>query len=303
MWFKNLAAYRLPLDWSVSAAEFEAALERRPLQPCSPLDMQSKGWIAPAAAGRLLHTVNLQHLIALGVEQKLLPASVIRQEADRRAEALEEHQGYPVGRRQRRELRMRVADELRARALTRRRMTRAWIDPVGHWLVVDAASFGKAEELIETLRETLGGLSVRPVDPRHAAHACMAAWLTHGAPGRFAIDQDLELQSADATKATVRYTRHPIDEREVRAHLSVGKRPTRLGLTWSERIAFVLTEQLQVKRLEFLDLTHDRADDGETDAAAQFDADFAVMSGELARLLQELVEALGGETTAQSAAA
>ncbi len=302
MWFKNLAAYRLSPDWSVAAAELEAALERRTLQPCSPVDLLSKGWVAPAASGRLLHTVNLQHLIALGVEQKLLPASVIRQEADRRAVVLAERQGFPVGRRQLRELRMRVGEELRARALTRRRTTRAWIDPAGGWLVVDAASPGKAEELIETLRETLGSLPVRPIDTRHVPHACMAAWLTHGgAPGRFAIDQDLELQSADATKATVRYTRHPIDEREVRAHLSAGKYPTRLGLTWSERISFVMTEKLQVKRIEFLDMTRDSADGNETDAAEQFDVDFAVMTGEFARLLQDLVQALGGETAPQPA--
>lgn len=304
MWFKNLAIYRFHSDWRPAAAELEAALERRPLMPCSPVDLLSKGWVAPAATGRLLHTVNLQHLIALGVEQKLLPASVIRQEADRRAAVLAERQGYPVGRRQLRELRMRVGEELRARALTRRRTTRAWLDPAGGWLVVDAASPGKAEELLETLRETLGSLPVRLVDTRHSAHAGMAAWLTSGgAPGRFAIDQDLELQSADATKATVRYTRHPIDLREVRAHLSAGKYPTRLGLTWSERVSFVLTEKLQVKRVEFLDMTRDSADGGESDAAEQFDVDFAVMAGELARLLADLVQALGGENAAQPAAA
>ena len=73
MWFKNLALYRLPADWNVSAAELEEKLGQRTLQPCSPLEMLSRGWVAPSGTGRLLHTVNQQHLIALGVEQKLLP--------------------------------------------------------------------------------------------------------------------------------------------------------------------------------------------------------------------------------------
>ena len=100
-----------------------------------------------------MHTVGLQHLIALGVNQKLLPASIIRQVTAERAEALAQEQGLPVGRRQMRDLKMRVTEELRAKSLTRRRITRAWIDPTNGWLAVDAAGIAKAEELIETLRD------------------------------------------------------------------------------------------------------------------------------------------------------
>jgi recombination associated protein RdgC len=304
MWFKNLAVYRLPADWAVSAAELEEQLARRTLQPCGPLEMLSRGWVSPASGGRLLHTVNQQHLIALGVNQKLLPASIIRQEAANRAEEQAESQGFPLGRRQMRELKMRVTEELRARALTRRRMTRAWIDPTSGWFVVDAASAGKAEELVETLRDTLGSFAVQFVETQRTPHTSMAAWLTHGdAPGPFTIDQDLELQTADASKASIRYTRHPLDGKEIRAHLSTGKYPTRLGLTWNARIAFVLTEKLQIKRIEFLEMTKDSADGGEIDAAEQFDIDFAVMAGELAKLLDDLVQALGGETAREAAAA
>src|SRR5579862_957019 len=161
MWFKNLTVYRLPADWSLSAAELEEKLSTRTLQPCSPLEMLSRGWVAPSTTGRMLHTVNQQHLIALGVEQKLLPASIIRQETERRAQVLADSQGFPVGRRQMRDLKMRVTEELRARALSRRRTTRAWIDPINGWFVVDSGSLGKAEELIEVLRDLLGSFAVQ----------------------------------------------------------------------------------------------------------------------------------------------
>ena len=304
MFFKNLAVYRLPPDWAVSAAELEEQLGRRTLQPCPPLEMLSRGWVAPSSTGRLLHTINQQHLIALGVDQKLLPASIIRQEATKRAEALAESQGFPVGRRQMRDLKMRVTEELRARALVRRRTTRAWIDPTNGWFVIDAGSAGKAEELVETLRDTLGSFAVQFVDTQRAPHSSMAAWLNHGdAPGRFAIDQDLELQTVDGSKATIRYTRHPLDGKEIRAHLSAGKFPTKLGLTWNDRISFVLTEKLQIKRVEFLELQKDSTDAEEVDPAEQFDIDFTVMAGELAKLLDDLVEVLGGNTTTQAVAA
>jgi recombination associated protein RdgC len=304
MWFKNLALYRLPADWNVSAAELEEKLGQRTLQPCSPLEMLSRGWVAPSGTGRLLHTVNQQHLIALGVEQKLLPASIIRQETAVRAAVLADSQGFPVGRRQMRDLKMRVTEELRARALNKRRTTRAWIDPVNGWFVVDAGSAGKAEELVEVLRDTLGSFAVQFVETQRTPHTSMAAWLTHGdAPGAFGIEQDLELQTADPNKATVRYVRHPLDGKEIKAHLASGKYPTRLGLTWNGRLSFVLTEKLLIKRVEFLEMTKDTPDGGEVDKDEQFDIDFTVMAGELAKMLDDLVQALGGDTSGEQTAA
>lgn len=304
MWFKNLLVYRLPTDWSYTAAQLEELMSKRILLPCGPFEMASRGWVAPAGTGRLLHTVNQQHLIALGVDQKLLPASIIRQVAGERAAEQAESQGFPVGRRQMRDIRMRVTEELRARALCRRRVTRAWIDPQSHWFIVDAAGPARAEELTETLRETLGGsLAVTFLETQRSPQQSMAAWLGHGdAPMRFSIDQELELQSADGSKATVRYSRHPLDSREVQAHMKAGKYPMRLGLTWNDRVSFVLTDKLQVKRLEFLEMTKDTADGGDIDAAEQFDIDFAVMAGELAKLLDDLSQVLGGEVARQEAA-
>lgn len=305
MWFKNLVVYRLPADWAVSAAELEQQLATRALQPCSPFEMLSRGWVAPSSTGRLVHTVNLQHMIALGVNQKLLPASIIRQVVAERAEVLAQEQGLPVGRRQMRDLKMRVTEELRAKALTRRRVTRAWIDPTNAWLVVDAAGVAKAEELIETLRDTLGSLAVVPIDTPRSPQLSMAVWLKLGeAPLRLTIDQDLELRAANQTKASIRYTRHPLDGKEIQAHLSAGMYPTRLGLTWNDRIAFVLNEKLQLKRLEFLEMSKDKADESdELDEAEQFDIDFTVMAGELAKLLDDVVAALGTEDQVQAAAA
>jgi recombination associated protein RdgC len=123
----------------------------------------------------------------------------------------------------------------------------------------------------------------------------MSAWLLHGAPHAFSLEQDLELESGDAGRSTVRYKRHPLDGHDIRAHLSAGKRPTQLGLTWNGRISFILTEKLQIKRLQFLELAPEREDGGEIDPLEQFDIDFTVMAGELTRLLAELRDELGGE--------
>ena len=99
-------------------------------------------------------------------------------------------------------------------------------------------------------------------------------------------------------KAAVRYVRHPLGDEvgaEIKSHLAAGKLPTRLALTWDDRISFVLTEKLEIKRLAFLDLLKEEAEKSAEHADEQFDADFALMTGELVRFLPQLVEALGGE--------
>ncbi|HEU4652915.1 MAG TPA: recombination-associated protein RdgC [Steroidobacteraceae bacterium] len=304
MWFKNLLIYRLDPNFSVSAAELEEKLAARSLQPCGSFDMQSRGWVHSSPAQRYVHTSHGQHLIALGIEQKLLPASIIRQVATERAKELEQQQGYPVGRRQMRELKERVTEELRARALTRRTTTRAWIDPKNFWFIVDAAGGARADAVTETLRDTLGSLPVQLLDVERSPQTSMASWMMLGdAPLRFVIDQDLELQAVDQSKASIRYARHTLDGKEIKAYLSAGMYVSRLGLTWNDRISFVLTEKLQVKRVEFVGISNSKSDEQSAlPPEEQFDIDFALMCGELSKLLSDLVEALGGETARAAAA-
>ena len=298
MLFKNLILYRLPENWSVPAAELEEALNRRPLQPCSGFDMQTRGFVACGHEERLLYTQGRHHLLALGVDRKLLPSSVINQQAKERAVALAAQQGYPVGRRQMRDLKARVTDELRARALTSRRSTHAWLNLPQGWLAVNTTSAARAEEVVETLRETLGSFAVQPVLSQDSPAGAMAAWLTQGrVPGRFSIDQDLELQAVDGNGATIRYVNHPLDSAEIRTHLGTGKTPTRLGLVWNERIALMLQQNLYIKRVRFLDVYKDDNAQGEN-PQEQFDIDFALMTGELSQLLEEVLSALGGEERA-----
>ena len=67
MWFKNLQLYRLPRNWAADAAEIEEQLATLTLQGCGASDPRSIGWVAPRDGGSLIHAVNQQWLLALGV--------------------------------------------------------------------------------------------------------------------------------------------------------------------------------------------------------------------------------------------
>jgi len=304
MFFKNLILYRLPANWTVSAQGLEAALSRQPLQPCGNLEMESRGWV-PAGPLGLLYESQGQYLIALGANQKILPASVVRQVVQERAAQFEKEQGHRVGARQLRDLKERVRAELCSKALTRRWMIRAWIDPAQGWLIVDAASPSRAEALVQQLRESLGTMAVTYLETHLVPQEAMAAWIRQGqAPLRFTLDTDLELQRTDQHKPTVRYLRHTLDGQDILAHLSAGKAVTRLGLTWHDRVNFVLTQKLELKRLKFLTAST-ATDDRESQLTAdeRFDRDFALMRGELTELLCDLQAVLDPASAAQARAA
>ena len=296
MWFKNLVVYRLPAGFSVKSDDLERKLAHHSLQPCGGLQMESRGWICPHEGGLFLFQQRQQCLLAMGVEQKILPASVVRQEAETRAEDIARRQGRPVGRKQMRELKDQVTDELLPRALSRRRTTYGWIDAANGWLAIDAAADAKAEQFMEVLRSTEDSLVAKRLETQRTPASAMAEWLVRGeAPGAFGIDQDLELRSADASKATVRYARHNLEGKEIRDHIAAGKTVVRLGLTWNDKISFVLTKFLQIKRLTFLDILKEDSGTEAEDKDEQFEIEFALMTGELALMLADLVKALGKE--------
>ena len=299
MWFKNLQIYRLPTPWAIDLAKLDEQLNRGTFARCASHEPISRGWVSPRKDGGLIYANNRQWLIALAVEQRLLPSSVVNDEVRERAEKLTEEQGYAPGRKALRDLKERVTEELMPRAFTKKRTTFVWIDPQNGWFVVDAGSQGKAEEVIEHLRFCLDDFPLQPLHTQLSPQSAMADWLAGGeAPHGFTIDRDCELKAVGEEKSAVRYVRHPLGDEvhaEIKAHLAAGKLPTKLALTWDERISFVLGEKMEVKRLAFLDLLKEEAEKNAEHADEQFDADFALMTGELTRFLPVLIEALGGE--------
>jgi len=295
MWFRNLQIYRLPKHPLIAEAIY-SQLAGFVLCPCGPSAMQSIGWVPPRS-NDLMHVVNHQIMLALGVEQRLLPTSVVKQHAADRAATIEEQEGRRVGRKEMRELVEAAALELMPQAFIRRRTTFGWIDPVNGWLVIDAAAPARAEEFLEHLHKSIDHFPASLVKVAQSPSAAMTGWVAAGeAPTGFTLDQDLYLRSAE--KSEVRYVRHTLDGEDVRQHIAAGKVVTRLAMTWGERISFVLTEDLQIKRLSFLDILKDEAGDMAVGADECFDIDFTLMAGEVARLLGDLVAALGGEAEA-----
>lgn len=298
MWFRNLQLYRLAPGIELDTDRLAERLAAHPLTPCGGLERQRIGWRPIRGEDDYVHVQDGQSLIALGIEDKLLPSAVVKQAAEEKIAEIAEAEGYRPGARRRREIREAIEDDLLPRAFVKRTTVHAWLDPVTGWLAVDAASASKAEAVVKQLGESAPDLAIRLPHTQLSPGAAMTAWLAENeAPSGFSIDRDCELRLPGEDRATVRYVRHALDGEEIGQHIAAGKQATRLGLTWADRISFVLTDKLEIKRLQFLDILKEQSEQAE-DAEAMFHIEFAIMAGELARLIADLVDALGGEADA-----
>ncbi len=293
--FKNLMVYRMGEGWNPTLEQIEQALDAERFVPCGASQEKAIGWIEPRgeAHGPLVEAVAGQRIFKLKIETKGVPGSVVTRKAKERSAHIEATTGRKPGKKEMRDIKEDVKMSLMPMAFSKESSVWVWIDPVANLLVMDVGSQAKADEVVTMLVKSLAGLSVTLLNTEMSPQAAMASWLiSQESPVAFSVDRECELKAADESKAVVRYVRHPLDTDEVKQHVESGKLPTRLALTWEGRVSFSLTEALQLKKVSFLDVVFEATS---TEKDEGFDADVAIATGELRKLLPDLLQALGGE--------
>ncbi|MES2993321.1 MAG: recombination-associated protein RdgC [Pseudomonadota bacterium] len=294
--FKNLIVYRIGPGWAANSAELEAGLEKMVFVECGATQAVSAGWAPPrgVAHAPLLESVGGQWLMKLVVEQRVVPSAVIKRRVDERAAQIEQATGRKPGKKQQKELKEEVLLDLLPQAFTKQAAIRVWLNPKDRLLLIDASSPAKADDVVTQLVKAAEGLALTPLHTAQSPAAAMSEWLTTGEPpAGFSVDRECELKSPDETKSAVRYARHALDIDEVRQHIAGGKVPTQLALTWQGRVSLLLTESMQVKKIAFLEGVFEGGSKPKADEA--FEADAAIATGELGKLIPDLIDALGGE--------
>ena len=297
--------YRIGPAWATSLDQLEASLQTARFVECGLTQEKSVGWTPPRGDenGPLAESVGGQWLLRLMMESKAVPASVINRKMKERVAQIEATTGRKPGKKESKELKDEARLDLLPMAFTKQGSVLVWIDPAARLLVIDAGSQGRADEVLTALAKAMEGLGAMLIQTTLSPVAAMSDWLLSlEPPAGFSVDRECELKAGDDSKAVVRYSRHALDIEEVQQHITNGKLPTRLALTWQGRVSFVLTDNLQIKKVTFVEgVFEDGASsaDGKDD---RFDADAAIATGEIRQLITDLLEVLGGEMVIGAAA-
>ena len=292
MWFKQVTPFRvfeLPekryLDESLGNSWFTE------LQG---LDWFSEGFTHPNAFTDLaVFEAQKTMLISLMREEKVLPSAAIKHKLDEQVVKIQTAEGRNVGRREKHELREAIIDNLLPNALIKSSRTYGLF--AGEWLFVDTANRRKAENLLTKLREALGGLPAQQPVPRQSPASLMTNWLLQGeAQGRFVLDSDVTLVGVGDVAPKVKISRKDLTAEDVVQHAKNGMTVTELGLVWNDRVAFILTQDLTLKRIQWLDVVQEEAEGSCDDAESMAYATQLLMEAALSVILGELVDLLGG---------
>ena len=295
MFFRNLTLFRFPT--SLDLSDLETQLAECALKPVGGLELSSRGFVPPfgGEGDAFSHRVGDALWIAVGGEERLLPAAVVNDQLQKKLAGIEAKEGRKPGARQRRQLKDDLVHELLPRAFVRPVRTDAMLDLAHGLCIVDTASRKQAEAVVSELRHALGSFPALPLNAELAPRAVLTGWIAGDPlPPGFALGEECELRDPTDQGAVVKCQRQDLQGDEVAKHLEAGKQVARLALAFDAHAAFVLGDDLVLRKFKLLDGAVEGLESTEReDVRAELDARFALMAGEVRRLFEALEPALG----------
>ncbi|MEH6641431.1 recombination-associated protein RdgC [Vreelandella glaciei] len=302
MWFKNLTLYRLHAAVEVTAEQLAEQMACYAAKPLGNADARRLGWTAPAGrlgGGQLIHEIQGHRLISALRQERLLPASVVKEEVDEQVAEIEASEGRKVTRKEKTALKEQVTENLLPRAFVRSQKIDLWWDTERQLIGVNTSSRARAEDVLDLLRESLGSLKVTPLSTQTLPIRAMTTWLddTASRPADLQIGDNVELK-AKGDDGVVRARQVDLDSDEMQQLLESGRQASKLALSIEGQLSFILHDDLVLKSIRFGDALIEEADltDDRDDALARLETDFILMAGSLRTNVERLVEWLGGET-------
>ncbi|MCE9839226.1 recombination-associated protein RdgC [Proteus terrae] len=299
LWFKNILVYRLNKEIALSMDELEQQLSSLAFTPCSSQDMTRTGWVSPMGdrGEALIHVTGKQVMMCARKEDKILPATVIKQALQDKVEKLEGEQGRKLKKTEKAPLKDEVVHTLLPRAFSKFSQTFIWLDLEKQLVIVDSGSAKRAEDNLALLRKTLGSLPVVPLNFNESVELKMTEWVRSGElPAGFTLMDEAELKAVLDEGGVIRCKKQELVSDEIATHIEAGKFVTKLSVDWEDRLQFMLCDDGSIKRIKFSETLREQNDDiDKADFAQRFDADFVLMTGELSALIERVTEVLGGE--------
>lgn len=303
MWFKNLQLYRFTSSFDYTPEQLEESLEQFTFTPCGKLDPSKYGWVAPLGPGhdQLAHVASGHIMLCARKEEKVLPAAVIKEKLADKVAGIEAEQGRKVYRKEQDSLKEEIVHSCLPKAFSRSTLTYAYIAMDQGWLVVDASSSKKAEELTSFLRQTLGSLPVVPPQSSHSPAVIMTDWLkSNTLPEMIELNDECELREPGSDGSIIRCKRQDLMSEEILHHIEAGKQAVKVAVKWDTALSCMIAEDLSIKRLKFSEqLIGEAQDSYDGEAATQFDSDFALMTLTLGKFIPQLINYFGGPKEVQ----
>ncbi|MCW8109409.1 recombination-associated protein RdgC [Alteromonas ponticola] len=296
MWFKNIKAYQITQPMSLSDDDVQQALTENAFRPCGNQETATMGFSSPfeqtGQGSMMFHNVGERYWITVKKQEKLLPSSVVNEELASKVAQIEQETGSPVGKKAQQDIKQEIIHKLLPQAFTKNSFIHGFISLPENLVIIDASADGKAEGYLALIRKALGSLPVVPL-ARSSLQSELTHWLTDGTPEGISLLEEAEFKSTDDLESVIRCKNQPLDSDEIKMHLDAGKLVQKVGFEYQDTLTAVIAEDGSFKRVKFTDRIKEETDDIPKDqVAARLDAEFALMSAELAQFVSYMRDKL-----------
>lgn len=290
MWFKNLHIYKIPSDFSLTADELAEKLEEKRFSPLARLADKTLGWISPIHRNKeyLVHATGGCFLFSMRKEQKVIPASALKEALEEKVLSLEEEFGRKVYRKEKQSIKDDLVSMMLPNAFSRSSHITAYFDTLRNLLVINASSPAQVDEFYDLLTETIGSFGALPLIADENPAEIMSQWVKVSPPKGWSLSGDYQLKDHKEER-TAKFKDYDAENPFVVDLLDDGYSIHRLGIRFKEQLSAVIQDDLQIKSLKFNDeLLKDNDELKGQDELVKFDADFALMTSSIATFTQEI---------------
>lgn len=292
---KNATIFKVTFDNSPAFSKLPT------FTPCEGTQEKSVGSLPPRGNkhDKLYEWTGTDHaVLRVVVETRSVPGSVVQKELDKQIEQLERDTGRKPGKRERREMREDIRSSLLPTAFPKQTVIPVFVDTINDIMVIGSTSNTRVDDVLTLLVANVPGVQIVPIQTQQSSASVMTTLLLDatGDSTDFTIGRECELVARDESNAVVRYSKHALQVDEVYDHIKGGKLPTKLALTWQDRVSFVLTDVMKLKKINFLDIVFEGSQLSTDTEEDNFDTNAAIVTTELRNLITDLIELHGGAT-------
>lgn len=291
MLFKAVRIYELTSSINSSPSTFAEKLQALEYRPCLPSMPSSMGWVPPLdeEGAPLARGLNGCIMMCLKIEEKILPASVVGDALKEKIKKIETNEARRVRAKEKLMHKEEMVITLLPRAFSKYSLIYGYVDTQNGWLIINSTSPKKLELFLSMFKKSVGDV-VEEIEFNKPS-ATTTQWLkTNDYPQAFAIEKTCTMQDPNQQNRVIRCQQQDLFAPSIQSLLKDGCEVIQLGLTWHDRLNFILTEDFAIRTIRLAEDDLAEINDEIETKGQKFDADFIMMMEMFRGLFTDLLK-------------
>ena len=293
MWFKQIQVFQVISHMPRNENMLDEQLERLAFKPCGLNTPFTAGWFEPIEDDEDTYVYAYKNylLFCLQIEEKVLPAYVIRQELKVRIKEIESTKDRKVSHKEKYAIKDDIYRMLLPQAFSRITKVYAYFDTTTKRLILNTTNAKRTEIFTTMLQKTIDGIAISSL-PLKNLHTIMTNWIQRdNCPKLFSVEDTCVLQDPTMASKIIRFKGQDLFSDSIKFFLEEGYKVDQIVISWQDRATFVLKANFTMITIRYTEivLAATKEYEGET-AEEEFAADFIIMTGIIDLLLSDLLK-------------